>query len=115
MLTNCLAEQRSIVAGSHPARQIKPYQRKSCVVRIRLDAEPEFATHRKHGRILGQNLAAQGFQTFSAGVIDQKLHQGPAEPFPLQVGSDEYRVFGTFVARIRMKPRDTHYLSSLDI
>ena len=82
------------------------------ICRVGLYRETEFPTHVQHRRIFLKHLARYLLQSFGLRVFDNKLHQSPAEPPSLEIGSEQDRVFTGLVDRIGVNPNYTNQLMS---
>ena len=76
------------------------------LLRVASDLEAEFTTHLQHRGVLAQHLAFDRADAFSACIVDDRLHQQPAEAVALEVRADEDGVFAAFVGGVRMQ---THH------
>src|SRR5690606_3073533 len=59
------------------------------VLQVKLHAEPELAAHAEHGGVVGEHRAVKLLKPLGPGVVDQDLHQPPAQATALEVGAHE--------------------------
>ena len=59
------------------------------ILRIRLDLEAEISAHVQHRGIFLKHLAVNRMDRLGAGIGDDQLHQLPAEPVSLLIGSNQ--------------------------
>src|SRR5882762_4526886 len=62
---------------------------------IGLHFETEVPAHFQHDRVFRQNVPRDRFETFGFRVFDDQLHQRPAQPPALEIGSEQDRVFAS--------------------
>jgi hypothetical protein len=62
------------------------------VIGIGLDFKSQLPAHFKHDRILLKYLAADAAKALGFGVLNEQLHQGPAEASALSIRSQQDRI-----------------------
>ena len=77
------------------------------ILRIGLDLESQLPAHFQHHGILLENLSGYPFQAFRFGVLDDQLHQGPAQAPALEVGSRQNRVLTGLVGCVGVQSHET--------
>ena len=80
------------------------------ILRIGLDLESQLPAHFQHHGILLENLSGYPFQAFRFGVLDDQLHQGPAQAPALEVGSQQNRVLTGLVGCVGVQSHDAKRL-----
>src|SRR5258707_8260346 len=77
---------------------------------IRLHFETEAPAHFQHHHILLKDIPRDSFEPFGLRVFDDQLHQRPAQPPALEIGSEQDRVFTALVDRIRVDLDQANHL-----
>jgi hypothetical protein len=110
-----------VIPGHYPdrafARQPIAAEHQSNVVHaaipsIRLELEAQFPAHFQHHGIFLKNLAGYAANALGFCVLDDQLHQAPAEPPALEIRSQQDRVFAGFAACVGMEPDDAEHLAA---
>jgi hypothetical protein len=79
---------------------------------IGLDLKSQFPAHFQHHRIFLENLAGYLFQAFGFAVLDDQLHQGPAQASALEIRSQEDRILAGLMNSVGVEPDDAEYLAA---
>jgi hypothetical protein len=79
---------------------------------IRLDLESQFPAHFQHHGIFLENLAVDATQALGFCVLDDQLHQVPAQAPALEIRSQQDRVFTGLSECVGMEPNDAEQLAT---
>jgi hypothetical protein len=82
------------------------------ILGTRLDLEAQFPAHFQHDRIFLENLAVYPAQALGFCVLDNQLHQVPAQAPTLEIGSQQDRVFSGLAECGGMEPDDAENLAA---
>src|ERR1700687_1313498 len=84
----------------------------AAILGISLDLKSQFPAHFQHHRIFLENLAGYLFQAFGLGVLDDQLHQRPAQASALEIGSQQDRVLAGLMNSVGVEPDDAEHLAT---
>src|SRR6202048_2922952 len=93
------------------------FERKSdvahaAILGIGLDLKSQFPAHFQHHRIFLENLAGYLLQALEFGVLDDQLHQGPAQASALEIRSEQDRVLAGLMNRVGVEPDHAEHLAT---
>ena len=77
-----------------------------------LKLKAKLSAHAQHGGVFSQHLPVHARQPDDAGVLDQALHQQPAETMALERGAHDDGEFSAAAIRIEMQPHHAEHLAS---
>ena len=71
----------------------------------------ELRTHLQHGRVLGQHIAVHAPQSFFSGVVDDAMHQQPAQPVPLEARAYQDGEFRRLLVELIAQAHEPEHLA----
>src|ERR1700733_1284168 len=84
----------------------------AAILRICHDHKSQFPTHLQHDRVFLENLTVNAVQALRFCVLDDQLHQGPAQASALEIRSQQDRVLACLVDFVGMEPDDAECLTT---